>query len=373
MHGQSGNPTIKVETLVSALADRQPLTILDVRAQDERAEWAIPGSYHVDAYDALKARDPQALAGVSLPAGIPVVTVCGAGNTSLVAAAQLRARGFDAVSLAGGMNAWSLAWNTADVPLAESAASVIQIRRLGKGCLSYLLGSGDEAVVIDAALDPEVYLDLASQRRRNITHVLDTHIHADHLSRSRSLADKAGATLHLPAQDRVAFPFSAMNEGEEITFGDATLTALSTPGHTMESMTYQLGGHALLTGDTLFLASVGRPDLEASPKQAEVRSRLLYRSLQRLAALPGDLLILPGHTSEPIPFDAQPLARSLAEVRAENEELRLSEDDFTFEVTSRLPPAPANHAAIVALNEAGNLPPGDPAELEAGANRCAVR
>ncbi len=193
----------------------------------------------MDAYEALKAGDPQALAGVSLPAGIPVVTVCGAGNTSRVAAAQLRDRGFDAVSLAGGMNAWSLAWNTADVPLAESAASVIQVRRLGKGCLSYLLGSGDQAVVIDAALDPDVYLNLARQRRWTITHVLDTHIHADHLSRSRSLADQAGATLHLPDQDRVSFPFSRLHEGDEIAFGDARLTALATPGHTMESMTYQ--------------------------------------------------------------------------------------------------------------------------------------
>ena len=369
----SNGSTIPVDDLVAALTERQPLTILDVRSQDERAEWAIPGSHHVDAYEALKAGDPQALAGVSLPAGIPVVTVCGAGNTSLVAAAQLRARGFDAVSLAGGMNAWSLAWNTADVPLTEAAASVIQVRRLGKGCLSYLLGCGDEAIVIDASLDPGIYLDLARQRRWSITHVLDTHIHADHLSRTRSLADQTGATLHLPAQDRVSFSFSSIHEGDEISFGGAWLTALATSGHTMESMTYQLDGRALFTGDTLFLSSVGRPDLEASSEQTELRSRLLYRSLQRLSALPGDLLILPGHTSDPIPFDAQPIARSLAVVRDQSEAHRLSEDDFTSEITSRLPLPPANHAAIVALNEAGNLPSGDPAELEAGANRCAVR
>jgi glyoxylase-like metal-dependent hydrolase (beta-lactamase superfamily II) len=206
-----------------------------------------------------------------------------------------------------------------------------------------------------------------------ITNVLDTHIHADHLSRSRSLADLTGATLHLPAQDRVSFTFSPVHEGDEITFGDARLTALATPGHTMESMTYRLDERALLTGDTLFLSSVGRPDLEASPEQAEIRSRLHYRSLQRLAALPRDLLILPGHISEPLPFDATPIVRPLAVVRDQTEALRLSEGDFSTEITARLPPAPANHAAIVALNEAGNLPPRNAAELEAGANRCAVR
>jgi glyoxylase-like metal-dependent hydrolase (beta-lactamase superfamily II) len=287
------------------------------------------------------------------------------------AAAQLRAGGYDAFSLAGGMRAWSLAWNAVEVPVALPA-TVLQVQRIGKGCLSYIAGSEGEAVVIDAALDPQVYIDLAKQRNWAITHVVDTHIHADHLSRSRALAERTGANLHLPAQDRASFPFTPIEDGDEFVIGNARLTALATPGHTMESMTYRLDDAALLTGDTLFLASVGRPDLEASPEQARTRARLLYQSLQRLVLLPGDLPVLPGHTSETIGFGDKPIAQRLEAVIDAISVLRLSEDRFVNHITAHLPPAPANHSAIVSLNEVGEMPPGDPADLEAGANRCAI-
>ena len=286
--------------------------------------------------------------------------------------AQLRAAGFDAWSLAGGMRAWSLAWSAVDVPQSDSGVSVLQIRRMGKGCLSYLIGDGGEAAVIDASVDPDVYIALARERGWTISRVLDTHIHADHLSRSRALAVNSGATLHLPMQTRVAFPFEALREGDALSVGDAWVLALATPGHTMESMTYQLDNAALFSGDTLFLSSVGRPDLEASPEEARGRARLLARSLQRLVSLPGDLQVLPGHTSEPIPFDRRPLARRLSLVREGIKLLRLTEDDFVATITSRLPVPPANHGVIVTYNEAGELPPDGPADLEAGANRCAV-
>src|SRR5204863_736917 len=131
------------------------------RPTAERAEWAIPGSIHVNAYDALRAHDPVALADVDAPSDGPVVTVCAAGKTSQIAAEQLAARGIEALSLEGGMKAWSLAWNTAEVAVSQSTIRVIQVRRTGKGCLSYLIGAGKEAMVIDASLDPRVYLNLA--------------------------------------------------------------------------------------------------------------------------------------------------------------------------------------------------------------------
>lgn len=364
--------TIDVADLRRAIEEGRPLAVLDVRTAADRAEWSIPGSIHVDAYEGLKAGDPQALAGVELPAGVPVVTVCGAGKVSLVAMEQLRSRGIAAWSLAGGMKAWSLAWNSARVPLPGSPASVIQIRRTGKGCLSYLIGHRGEAAVIDASLEPDVYLELAEQHGWTITHVLDTHVHADHLSRSRALAERTGALLHLPAQDRVAFPFSPLPDGQTIAIGGARLTALRTPGHTPESTSYLLDGQALFTGDTLFLAGVGRPDLEANAEEARARARLLYQSLRQIAALPGETLILPGHTSSPIPFDGEPVAGTRAAVFDRIAALRLPADEFVTLILSRIPPTPPNHGRIVELNEAGELPAGDPTDLEAGANRCAV-
>lgn len=365
-------PTIAVDDLRTLLEQRRLVTVLDVRPAAERAEWAIPGSRHVDAYAALKAGDPAALAGIDLPRAGLVVAVCGAGATSLTAAALLRARGIDARSLEGGMKAWSLAWNTADVPVPGSGTTVVQVRRTGKGCLSYLIGDGEEAAVVDASLPPAVYQRLAAERGWAITRVLDTHVHADHLSRSRQLAEATGAELCLPEQDRVAFPFAPVRDGDGLAVGAARIVALSTPGHTPESTCYLLDGRALLTGDTLFLAGVGRPDLEASPAEARARARLLHASLQRLLELPPETVVLPGHTSEPIAFDGEPIAATLADVAPRVAMVGLPVEAFVAAILARIPPTPPNHARIVELNERGEAPAGDPTNLEAGANRCAV-
>src|SRR5262249_59764165 len=121
-----------------------------------------------------------------------------AGRVSHTAAAVLANRGFDARSLAGGMKAWSLAWNAADVRLADSSVRVVQVRRTGKGCLSYMVASKGEAAVIDPSVTPDVYLESAQRHRWSIRYVLDTHIHADHLSRARQVAERTGALLLLP-------------------------------------------------------------------------------------------------------------------------------------------------------------------------------
>jgi glyoxylase-like metal-dependent hydrolase (beta-lactamase superfamily II) len=270
------------------------------------------------------------------------------------------------------MKAWSLAWNTAEVPLPTSDTAVVQVRRTGKGCLSYLVGSQGEAAVIDPALDPQIYIDVARRYGWTITHILETHVHADHLMRSRRLAELTRAALRLPANDRVSYPFAPLHDGDLLDIGDATIRVLHTPGHTPESACYLLDGQALFTGDTLFLNGVGRPDLEATPEEARERAQWLYRSLQRLLALPPTVLILPGHASESVAFDRTPLRATLAEVRERIQLLQAGETAFVTEILSRIPPTPPNHHQIVALNEAGVLPEGDPADLEAGANRCAV-
>jgi glyoxylase-like metal-dependent hydrolase (beta-lactamase superfamily II) len=300
------------------------------------------------------------------------VTVCAAGNISAVAAEQLRNRGFEAYTLEGGMNTWSMAWNKAEVSVTGTDARVIQVRRTGKGCLSYLIGSGDEAAVIDASLDPEVYVDLADSQGWKVTRVLDTHVHADHLSRSRGLAELVGATLHMPEKTPVSYPFSALGDGETLGIGPARLEAIRTPGHTPESTCYLLDGRALFTGDTLFIDSVGRPDLEATPEGAREKVHSLHASLHRLLKMDPETLVLPGHTGSPVPFDGEPVASTLANVREGVPLLCESEDAFVERIAGSAPPPPENHARIVAFNRTGELPEDDAAELEAGANRCAV-
>jgi glyoxylase-like metal-dependent hydrolase (beta-lactamase superfamily II)/rhodanese-related sulfurtransferase len=364
--------TIDVETLRAWLEEGRPVTVLDVRPTVERAEWASPGSIHIDAYDALKARDPAALAAVNVPSDILVVTVCAAGKTSRIAAEQLAARGVEACSLDGGMKAWSLAWNTAEVPVHASDVRIIQVRRTGKGCLSYLIGAGEEAMVIDASLDPQVYIDLARSHGWQITSVFDTHIHADHLSRSRQLAQMSGAKLFLPDQQRVSFPFTAMRDGDTLATPPLMLTALRTPGHTPESTCYLLNHAILFTGDTLFPTSIGRPDLHADEQETRARTLLLYHSLHKLLALPSETLVLPGHASQPVPFDGEPIGATLAEIDEQVGLLHATQTMFVETLLRLLPPTPPNYERIVRLNEAGMVPEGDMTELEAGANRCAI-
>ena len=364
--------TIDVETLRAWLEEGRPVTVLDVRPTVERAEWAIPGSIHIDAYDALKAHDPAALADVDVPSDGPVVTVCAAGKTSQIAAEQLQARGLQALSLDGGMKAWSLAWNTAEVLVPANDVRVIQVRRTGKGCLSYLIGAKDEAMVIDASLDPQVYLDLASQYGWQITSVLDTHIHADHLSRSCQLAERSGAMLFLPEQKRASFPFTTMTDGDTLATPRLMLTALRTPGHTPESTCYLLNNAILFTGDTLLPTSIGRPDLHADEQEARARSSLLYHSLHKLLALPSETLVLPGHASQPVPFDGTPIGARLAEIDEQVGLLHATQTVFVETLLRLLPPTPPNYERITRLNEAGMVPDGDVTELEAGANRCAI-
>jgi glyoxylase-like metal-dependent hydrolase (beta-lactamase superfamily II) len=199
---------------------------------------------------------------------------------------------------------------------------------------------------------------------------LDTHVHADHLSRSRRLAALAGATLHMPEEAPVSYPFSALRDGDSLEIGSATLEALRTPGHTPESTSYLLDGRALFTGDTLFLPAVDRPDLDATPEASREKAHKLYSSLRCILVLAPETLVVPGHTSVPVAFDEEPIRAPLLEVR---ESVRiLAEDAFVETVAGRTTPPPQNFERIVELNRAGVSPEGDPTELEAGANRCAA-
>jgi glyoxylase-like metal-dependent hydrolase (beta-lactamase superfamily II) len=225
---------------------------------------------------------------------------------------------------------------------------------------------------VDASLEPEVYLWLVEGRGWRITHVLDTHVHADHLSHSRRLAELVGATLHMPEGAPVSYPFSALGDGDVLEVGSATLEAVWTPGHTSESTSYLLDGRALFSGDTLFVSAVGRPDLHSTPEGSREKARELYRSLKRLLSLGLETLVLPGHTSEPVAFDGEPICAPLSEVHESVRVLREDEDAFVGEITAHVSPTPSNFNRIVELNRAGEAPEGDPTELEAGANRCAA-
>ena len=158
--------------------------------------------------------------------------------------------------------------------------------------------------------------------------MFDTHLHADHLSGARDLADATGATLHLNPADTFAFDYTPLHDGDryQLPGGVAlSVAALHTPGHTMGSTIYFVGNDAVLTGDTLFVDGVGRPDLA---DRAEEFAHNLYHSLQeRVLTLPEDTFVLPGHYGEGVPVHPhQPVGAPLAELRRTLEPLQLDED-----------------------------------------------
>ncbi|MBU1822344.1 MAG: MBL fold metallo-hydrolase [Bacteroidetes bacterium] len=358
-------------TLQQWLQEKRSMQIVDVRPKDQREEWSIPGSMHADVYEQLKAGKSTDLSRLHLDRNTPVITVCAAGRASRTAAVQLAGEGYQVYSLRGGMKAWSQAWNVAAFPLRDKAA-ILQVRRVGKGCLSYIMGSQQEALVIDPSLDADLYQQLAEQNGWRIRYVLETHLHADHLSRARILADRSGATLVAPAGEGRQYPFQSIHDGEALPVGLLSLQALLTPGHTPHSFSYWLEEGVLFTGDTLFTDGVGRPDLHTDPRESSARAGLLYQSLRRLMAYPEETVVFPGHASQAIGFDGLPISTTLGQLKQNLEVLSLKSEDFTRQVLSRIPPAPGNYTSITERNCQGYFSENDPGDLEAGANRCAV-
>jgi glyoxylase-like metal-dependent hydrolase (beta-lactamase superfamily II)/rhodanese-related sulfurtransferase len=352
------------------LKERKAVTILDIRPLKEREEWLIPGSIHANVYDKLKANDPTAFDGIELSRTQPVIAVCGGGKLSVTAAERLLDNGYKAFSLEGGMKAWNYAWNTAETTVGD--VKIIQIRRSAKGCLSYLIGSKNEAVVIDASLDPQVYLDLANANGWTIKYVTDTHIHADYISRTRDLAKASIATHVLIDKATVEYSYSPIQHGDLLEVGGATLEVMHTPGHTMESTSFRLGNDAVFTGDTLFVDGVGRPDLKADQDEATRKSKLLYASLRTLLSLHPRTAVLPAHLATAVPFDGRLISETIAKLVNKLDMLRMTEDEFVKFTTSRIPPTPPNYQTIATLNKQGSYEGYNPADLEAGANRCAI-
>ncbi|MEP6845026.1 MAG: MBL fold metallo-hydrolase [Panacibacter sp.] len=254
--------TIDTATLRDWLEKGNQVNVLDVRPMHERIEWFIPGSIHANVYDKLKAKDENAMQGLYLDKAIPVVTVCAGGKTSVVAAEYLQQQGYNAYSLVDGMKGWSLSWNTAKISMQHF--EIIQVRRTGRGCLSYIVSSNAETVIVDASLSPEVYEQILKQNNLVLKFVFETHIHADHLSRSKQLAERNNVPLYLPVPNKVSFAFQPIDDATTFHVGNIIITAIQTPGHTLESVSFLIDEKVLLTGDTLFINGVGRPDLKAN-------------------------------------------------------------------------------------------------------------
>ncbi|MFB6164338.1 MAG: MBL fold metallo-hydrolase [Haloarculaceae archaeon] len=355
--------------------DAEDLHVLDVRNEDDYEEWQLPESQNLPVYDQLLEFDYSGLEDNldALPADEEIAVICAGGVTSARAAEFLRGHGFDAKSIPDGMNAWGRVHREYDL---DAADGVVQVVRPGTGCVSYLVHDGGEAVVVDPTQYVDQYLDAADERDLEIVDVADTHAHADHVSGARRLAGELDVPYYLHGADAGELDdVTEIEDGDTIPVGDRELDVLHTPGHTPGSASFRFGD-ALLSGDTLFLRSVGRPDLEDSSEDAvREASDQLFDSLDRLTDLPDDAVVLPGHFSDE---EVRPLATDLADLEAEttNELLSYVADDeadaFVETIVESLADEPANYNEIKRINWGEAQPGGDVEALELGPNNCAA-
>ena len=226
------------------------------------------------------------------------------------------------------------------------------------GCASYVVADGGEAAVIDPKWDVEAYLELAEEHDFRIAHVLETHNHADHVSGKGRLANTTGAAIHVPETAGVEFEHDPVADGDTVSVGEVTITALATPGHRPEHTAYLVADGSrgdepwlVVTGDSLFVGDVARPDLAVDPEEG---ARGLFGSLKRLLALGDFAEVWPGHIGGSLCGGAGMSEKPVTTIGFERRFNRLlardDEDGFVRALTGKLAHQPPNFKRIVALN-----------------------
>ena len=376
---------IEVAELLRALDTGEPLLLLDVRNDHDFAAWRIEArssveTLHVPYFAFLE--DEAALLR-RMPRELPIVAVCARGGSSAMVADILRGAGLRARNLVGGMAAYGDHLDPVPVPLLADDAgrfTIWQLQRRGRGCLSYVIRAGEAAAVVDPSRHVERYESFVQALGARIALVLDSHVHADHLSGGAVLAARSKAPYFAGASDACALHgrVTAPPADGRLLLApspDAApleLAMLATPGHTPDALSYLVGGRYLLSGDTLFVGGVGRPDLG---DHALAWGRELFRTLhERLAHLPDTTLVLPAHTSgaAEVGLDGV-VSRRLGELRGLPELRIASPEEFARTIAASVTPPPPSYARIVAANlDPGIVVAEEAAAWETGANHCAV-
>ena len=376
-------PQIAPQELAERLDRGEALQVLDVRAPEkvEKGHISIGAELDFHAHPNSKILALPDLTTLHLDTARPVVVVCGHGNSSKKATALLRQRGYEAYSVNGGMAAWESVYVARRLSPTPSLSHVVQLDRVGKGALSYVLVSDGDAVVVDPGRHLERYDALLAELQATPAAVVDTHIHADYVSGARAAAARWQVPYFLHPDDAVS-PYDQrpgnlasqpLGDGDTIAFGRATLRAAHVPGHTLGSVALLADDGLALTGDFLFVQSVGRPDLAG---HSDAWAKLLWRSLERARQTwPGDLLILPAHYAAEgerradravaARFDVITATNSVAAIQDERVFLQWIADHQTSFPDAYRTIKEAN-LGLVQISDA------DAEVLESGPNQCAI-
>lgn len=365
--------------LTRIILAKEEIFILDVRNENDYNDWKIEGEsveiINIPYFDLLDGVDEDL---DKLPDGKKLLVVCAKEGSSKFVAEQIVDAGrTDVHYLEGGMKAWSEYLEPVKIGDLKDGGSLYQFVRIGKGCLSYMVLSKGEAAVIDTLRMTDVFEQFAKEQGVQIKHTLDTHLHADHISGGRKLAEQSGATYWLPPKDatEVTFDYEKLEEGQGITIGSTTLRIqpIYSPGHTIGSTSFIIDDQYLLTGDILFIESIGRPDLAGKAEDwvGDLRNTLYNRYKE----LSQDLIVLPAHFGKVTELgEGGRVMAKLSDLFLHNPGLNIQQEkDFRSAVTENLPPQPNAYQEIRQTNM-GRITPSEEEqrEMEIGPNRCAV-
>ncbi|MDQ1914500.1 MBL fold metallo-hydrolase [Paenibacillus sp. GD4] len=370
---------INAKQTARKIFNHEELFILDVRNEADFADWRIEGQsveiINIPYFDLIDGVD-RALD--QIPDGKDVLVVCAKEGSSVFVAEQIAEAGRNHVYyLEGGMKSWSEYLEPVKVADLSGGGELYQFVRIGKGCLSYMVLSSGEAAIIDSTRMIDQYDSFLNENNAKLIHAIDTHLHADHISGGRALAEKYGAAYHLPPKDatEVMFSYEPLEEGSPIYVGNETIVVqpIYSPGHTIGSTSFILDNKYLLSGDILFVESIGRPDLAglAHDWVGDLRETLY----SRYKNLSDDLVVLPAHFGNVTELGAGGLVSGrLGDLYRNNPGLNIQDEgEFRKTVTENLPPQPKAYQEIRQTNM-GKITPNEEEqrEMELGPNRCAV-
>ncbi|MFW5974513.1 MAG: MBL fold metallo-hydrolase [Natrialbaceae archaeon] len=383
----------------------ESFVLVDTRPEESYASWHVQGAKHfpfgstedLDADGRLE--DLRDLAGDA----DRVVTICATGISSGNLASQVAEASdedldVEVQAVDGGMKGWSGVYDRVPVDVGGDVR-IVQLQRRAKGCLSYVVGCAETGAA--AAVDPTEDVDevkaAAEEVGLTIEAVIDTHVHADHVSGGRRLADDLDVPYYLSERAEARgldYAFEPLARNEVLPVGDLGLKALATPGHTSESISLLVEDRALLTADTLHVDSVGRTELEFGEGEArsasetgsgdtasegEEGARMLYESLHAtLLAEPEAVTVLPGHVTVTadgafaVGRAGEPIATTVGEARTDIDVLQADEGAFLDRLADP-GEEPANYEAIIEINRGvEDLAPEERTDLELGPNNCSA-
>jgi glyoxylase-like metal-dependent hydrolase (beta-lactamase superfamily II)/rhodanese-related sulfurtransferase len=402
---------INPSDLKKKIDNNEDIFLLDVRTPQEYESWRLSYDRHktpkLIPVDSLLAQGSHLIK--EIPKDKEIITICAHGIRSMAAANFLNQLGYDVKSLSGGMAGWNKVYDVAQVPIPSQASFRIwQIRRVSKGCMGYIISSiqDKKAVVIDPSREIyESFVKVAEENGLLIVKVIDTHQHADHVSGVAKLVKsiKTNTNPEIYAyfssfeeyngnENTGLYDIKYLRDGDIVDVGEnVKLKAIHTPGHTKGSISFFIESstlnqnrdetdgniipydYYLFTGDTLFIDSIGRPDLR---DEARDFAGLLYETYhQKIDKFPPNTLILPAHfnTASVTLEHGIPIYETLESLKKKIRLLSMSKEEFVSLVTETVPPKPMNYKTIISINK--KMLPYDEVQipdLEAGPNSCSI-